>query len=147
MFIDASEHFKFDFRKFCAWVEYRNIRRVWGFDQSSQNALLFEIKTIKMVTVVKRWIYEDFMCCHVKCDSEAPITWRRWLRQIYAWVEYRNSRWVCWQKFSTKALAIFENKPMQLVTFRNGVLTWFWPKTALAQIQISECSIEYSFEH
>lgn len=88
-----------------------------------------------------KWQNLEISCfCHVRRDSGAPITWRRWLKQIYAWVEQRNSRWVCWQKIKTKAPAIFENKPMRFVLFRNGVLTWFWLKTALAQIQISECS-------
>ncbi len=73
IFIGASKHFKVGFRKFCAWVEHRNIRRDWRFNQSSQNRLRFEIKPMRFVPVAKVANFGDFMFFRVSMIRELPL--------------------------------------------------------------------------
>ena len=103
-----------------SWDEHRNTRRSWGFNNSSQNALRFDIKPMPLETIVKWQNFKISCFFHVTRDSGAPRSWRRGLRQICAWVEQRNSRRVRCQKIKSKGPPIFEIKPIPLATIRNG---------------------------
>ena len=119
LFIGALKYFTFGSRKFCAWVVHVHIRRTWGFNKSSQNALRFEIKEVQLATIVKMVNLKISCFYHVMRDSRAPKPRKRRFRKICAWVVHVHIRGVCSQKIATKASQMFEIKAIQLATFRN----------------------------